>query len=58
MPNFRTELYATWRACERIGILPPEIKGSWDDNGVYAQSQILAYDRVRSHEECPPELSK
>lgn len=40
-----------WRACERIGIRPPDIVDSWDDNNVIAQAQIIAYSQIRDYED-------
>jgi hypothetical protein len=43
--------YSVWRACERLGIRPPEVKESWDDCSVCTQALILAFDQVASHDE-------
>lgn len=40
-----------WRACERFGILPPEIKSDWDENPPWNQASLLAYEQLRQHEE-------
>lgn len=53
MPKYRTQRYAVWKACERLGVLPPDIKGSWDENNIVSQAAILAYERIRSNEEVP-----
>lgn len=50
-PDYRTELFAIWRACERLKILPPGVKGSWDQCGPDVQCMILAYDQTREHDE-------
>lgn len=51
LPNFRTQEYSIWRACERLGILPPSIKHSWDDNHPWLQCMIIGYNQVRELEE-------
>jgi hypothetical protein len=51
MPEYRTTKYATWRACERFGMLPPAVKPAWDDCDVITQSELLAYDCVRISED-------
>lgn len=43
--------YAIWRACERIGIRPPDVKESWDDCNIIAQSMLIAYSQLRDYEE-------
>lgn len=43
--------YAIFKACERFQILPPDIKPSWDDNDVWAQARIIAYNQVRDLED-------
>jgi len=50
LPKFRTEEYTIWSACERLGILPPRCKTSWDSCDVYAQASIIAYSLIRSTE--------
>ena len=40
-----------WRACERLGILPPGVRRHWDDNNVLAQADTLSYATIRDHEE-------
>jgi hypothetical protein len=50
-PEYRTGLYATWKACLRVGIRPPGVPASWDDCGVVMQALILAFDQTASHEE-------
>ena len=40
-----------WRVCERFGILPPGVKNKWEDNNVWAQSQMFAYNQIRDYEE-------
>jgi len=53
MPKYRTERYSIWRACERFGILPPDIKNEWDNNNVECQAILIAYDQIRQNEEIP-----
>ncbi len=43
--------YAEWSACERFGILPSNIAGKWDENNVWSQAKLLAYDQIRSIED-------
>ena len=35
----------------RLGIRPPGVKESWEDCGVLAQSMILAFDQIMTHDE-------
>lgn len=51
IPAGRTAHYAVWRACERVGIRPPDVAASWDDCNVFAQAEVLAFDQIRQHEE-------
>lgn len=51
IPEFRTPKYAIWSACERFGILPPDVKPNWDDNGAWAQANLIGYDQIRTHDE-------
>lgn len=50
-PSNRTGLYAIWRACERLGVRPPDVKDEWVENDIVTQTYILAYGRVRDYEE-------
>ncbi len=50
-PEFRTQEFAIWRACERLRIRPPNIENNWNSNHVWSQAQILAYHRIRDYEE-------
>ena len=50
-PDYRTGEYARWRACRRLGILPPGVQPKWEDNGVQMQAMILAYDQTCLHDE-------
>lgn len=40
-----------WCACERLGILPPDVKPAWDDNTLHVQAAILAYSQTREYDE-------
>lgn len=51
MPAGRTTLYAIWKACERIGIKPPNVQDKWEDNTPCLQAEILAFSQVRDHED-------
>jgi len=51
MPSGRTGIYLQWRACERLNILPFNIKNVWEDNGVFEQAMILAYEDIRQYED-------
>lgn len=51
MPSFRSTEYTIWHACERFGIMPPEINKTWESNNVWGQSQLIAYDQIRGNEE-------
>jgi hypothetical protein len=57
IPDFRTTKYAIWSACERFGILPPDVKPEWDDNGAWAQAELIAYDMIKSHDEMDLQIS-
>jgi hypothetical protein len=50
MPKGRTELYMIWKSCETFGMLPPNIKKSFDDNSVWHQALLLAYTQIRDTE--------
>ena len=51
LPEFRTEIYAKWKACERFGLLPPDIESTWDNNNVWGQAFLLAFSMIRDMEE-------
>lgn len=51
LPQFRTEKYAIWYACERFGVRPPEVAESWDDNNQDAQANLIGYNQIRCYEE-------
>lgn len=51
MPDGRTGRYSLWRACERFGILPPEIRKNFKANSNYNQASLLAYSTIRQAEE-------
>jgi hypothetical protein len=43
-----------WRACERLGIMPPDVPRSWDsipDEDNWIKAHILVYHQIREHEE-------
>ena len=50
MPDGRTELYAIYNACERFGILPPNVKPRWDDNETEDKANLLVYSQIRNLE--------
>jgi len=31
--------------------MPPGVQGTWDDNDVWRQAQLIAYDQIRGYEE-------
>ena len=35
----------------RLGIRPPGVKDSWEENGVHTQALILAFDHLCEHDE-------
>jgi hypothetical protein len=43
--------YTIWRACERLGIRPPNVEEVWDDCDIWSQALILAYSQIRELEE-------
>lgn len=51
LPKFRTEIYAIWRACERLSIRPPDILSDWDSCNPWAQAMLIAYSQIRDYEE-------
>lgn len=51
MPSGRTNLYATYRACERFNLQPPNVKAAWDDNTNCVKSLLLAYSQIRDVED-------
>lgn len=51
IPNGRSMDYAIWRACERFGIRPPEVKASWDECNVMTHAALLSYDQIRQIED-------
>ena len=48
---FRTQLYSTWRCCERFNLLPPDISYEWDNNNIWTQAKLIAYNNIREFEE-------
>lgn len=41
-----------WKACERFGILPPDMKSNkWDDLNVIDQAMLISYNQIREVEE-------
>lgn len=59
MPAGRTAKYAVWRACERIGIRPPNVPACWDDIDIDPiKADVLAYSQIRDQEENPPQLTR
>jgi len=51
LPRFRTEEYAIWRACERIGIRPPDVNDGWNETDVWMQAMAIAYSQIREMED-------
>ena len=51
LPNGRTGRYHIWRACERLGILPPQVEARWEDMDWFIQTHILEYESIRQLEE-------
>lgn len=51
MPDGRTEIYAIWRACERFGVCPPNVKQKWEDMDVETRSTLIAYNQIRESED-------
>lgn len=50
LPKFRTMEYTVFRACERMGVLPPGVKSSWDDCNWWVQAQLVGYEQIRQME--------
>lgn len=44
-------MYATYRACERFNLQPPNVKAAWDDNTNCVKSLLLAYSQIRDVED-------
>ena len=40
-----------WRACERLGLLPPRVGKVYDDNNWWTQALVLQYGIIRDQEE-------
>jgi hypothetical protein len=40
-----------WRACERLGVLPPGVKQEFDDCPVMIQAAIVGFNQIREHED-------
>lgn len=57
-PDGRTNQYAVWRACERLGISPPLIRTKWEDNDTETQALIIAYDQIRGNEDAGIEANR
>jgi len=51
LPPSRTEKYAIWKACERMNIRPPDIESCWDDNNIWCQAQLIAWNQIRDMED-------
>lgn len=51
MPKGRTQKYAVWKACERLHLLPPGVKPSWDENDTETRELIIGYDHIRGLED-------
>jgi hypothetical protein len=51
MPKGRTMKYAIWRACERFGMLPPNVNRDWVANTSRTQSELLGYSQIRDVED-------
>jgi hypothetical protein len=51
MPDGRTGRYRLWKACERFGILPPEIHSTFLENSNYNQASLMAFSSIRDSEE-------
>lgn len=43
-------MYAIWFACERFGLLPPDVKQSWNDNTIWTQALLISYSQIREYE--------
>jgi len=44
-------MFFIFRLCERLGITPPEVKPSWNENSAFIQERLLAYESIRQQEE-------
>lgn len=51
LPKGRDVLYAKWKACERFGIIPPEMGSKWDEMDIWQRALLIAYNQVRDYEE-------
>ena len=51
MPDGRSELYAIWRACERLQLSPPDLEKSWTKNSSWMQALCIAYSQIREWED-------
>jgi len=50
-PEFRTGIFAIWKACRRVGLRPPSLPQSWDDCSSLQKALILSFDQVCDHDE-------
>ena len=50
-PSHRTAEYAVWCACERLGILPPGVRPTWDECSGRDASLDVAFDQTRTYDE-------
>lgn len=44
-------MYSEWRACERLGIRPPNVKEDWDENDIETKANLLVYGLIRDTED-------
>lgn len=51
MPKGRTALYTIWRACVKLGMLPPGVKAAWDENTPYYQAEIIVFSQICDFED-------
>ncbi len=42
--------YIEWRACERWGLIPRNIKTPFEENTPWMQAKIVAYEQIRQAE--------
>jgi hypothetical protein len=50
-PEFRTGVFAIWKACIRVGLRPPGLPDNWDECSSLQQALILGFDQVCEHDD-------
>ena len=51
LPEFRTGVFAIWKACRKVGIRPPDLPDSWNEATALQQALVLAFNQVTDYDE-------